>query len=96
MKRGSATTAGVNDDLRRLLEIREALPNVRAFLVLISEGKRPLRFVSDKSFAVRKKLRIPGTDGHCLVRAVLKAVPAVKSLDNAHYACAIEVLSKDD
>lgn len=95
VKRGSASTAGVNDDLRRLLEIRRAMPNVRAFLLLISEGKRPSRFVTEKSFAVRKKLPIPSSDGHCFVRAVMKAVPAVKSLDNAHYACAIEVLPND-
>lgn len=92
VKRGSASTAGINDDLRRLLEIRKALPNVRAFLLVISEGKRPKRFVTAKSFAVRKKLPIPDSEGHCLVRAVMKAVPAVNSLDNAHYACAIEVL----
>jgi hypothetical protein len=96
VKRGSASTTGVNDDLRRLLEIRRALPHVRAFLLLISEGKRPGRFVTEKSFAVRKKLPIPNSSGHCYVRAVMKAVPAVKSLDNAHYACAIEVLPNDD
>jgi hypothetical protein len=95
LKRGSASIAGINDDLRRLLEIRKAMPKVRAFLLVISEGKRPKRYVSDKSFAVRKKLPIPGSDGHCLVRAVMKAVPAVKSLDNAHYACAIEVLPNE-
>lgn len=96
VKRGSASTAGINDDLRRLLELKRALPTVRAFLLLISEGKRPTRFVTSKSFAVRKKLPIPGSEGHCYVRAVMKAVPAVKSLDNAHYACAIEVLPNDD
>ncbi len=92
VKRGSASNAAVNEDLRRLLEIKKAMPAVKAFLLLISEGKRPIRFVTDESFAVRKKLPIPDTDGHCYVRAVMKAVPAVKSLDNAHYACAIEVL----
>lgn len=92
VKRGSASNAAVNDDLRRLLEIKKARPNVRAFLLLVSEGKRPVRFVTAKSFAVRKKILIPETNGHCYVRAVMKAVPAVKSLDNAHYACAVEVL----
>lgn len=96
VKRGSASTASVNDDLRRLLELKRVLPNVRAFLLVISEGKRPSRFVTAKSFAVRKKRAIPDADGHCYVRAVMKAVPAVKSLDNAHYACAIEVLPDDD
>jgi hypothetical protein len=95
VKRGAAYAAGVNDDLRRLLEVRRALPNVRAFLLLISEGRRPNRFITDKSFAVRKRLPIPDSNGHCFVRAVMKAVPAVKSLDNAHYACAIEVLPND-
>ena len=91
LKRGSASKSAVNNDLRRLLEIKKSRPDVRAFLLLISEGKRPIRFVTEKSFAVRKKLPIPEADGHCFVRAVMKAVPAVNSLDNAHYACAIEV-----
>ena len=95
VKRGSASNTAVNDDLRRLLEIKKARPDVKAFLLLVSEGKRPIRFVTAKSFAVRKKLPIPKSDGHCYVRAVMKAVPAVKSLDNAHYACAVEVLSNE-
>jgi len=90
--RGSASKNAVNDDLRRLLEAKKALPLVRAFLLLISERKRPARFVKPDSFAIRRKHSIPDTDGHCYVRAVLKAVPAVRSLDKAHYACAIEVL----
>lgn len=95
VKRGSASNTAVDDDLRRLLEIKRARPSVKAFLLLISEGKRPSRFVTDKSFALRKKLSIPKTDGHCYVRAVMKAIPAVNSLDNAHYGCAIEVLSNE-
>lgn len=93
VKRGSAPSGAVNDDLRRLLELKQKRPEVRAFLLVISEGRRPTRFVTDKSFATNKKLTIPDTDGHCFVRAVMKAVPAVKSLDTAHYACAIEVVA---
>lgn len=96
VKRVSTSNNGaVNDDLRRLLELKIARPDVNAFLLLVSEGRLPTLFVTPKSFAVKKKLAIPGTDGHCYVRAVMKAVPAVKSLHNAHYACAIEVLSND-
>ena len=95
VKRGSASTAAVNDDLRRLLELKRARPKVSAFLLLVSERRLPARFVTPKSFAVKKKLPIPKTDGHCYVRAVMKAVPAVKSLQNAHYACAIEVVDKN-
>jgi hypothetical protein len=93
VKRGSASTTAVNDDLKRLAELKAARPDVGAWLLLVSEGRRPARFVTEKSFAVRKKLAIPDSAGHCYVRAVMKAVPAVKSLDNAHYACAIEVLA---
>jgi len=93
VKRGSASNKAVNSDLRRLLEIKKYRPEVRAFLLVISEGKRPARFVNSESFSIKKKLPIPDSDGYCYVRAVMKAVPAVKSLDNAHYACAIEVYS---
>jgi hypothetical protein len=96
VKRGSASNAAVNDDLRRLAELKAKRPEVSAWLLLISEGRRPVRFVTDKSFAVRKKVKIPDSDGHCYVRAVMKAVPAVKSLDNAHYACAIEILAGEN
>ena len=92
VKRGSASTGAVNDDLRRLLEFKRARPKIRAFLLLVSEGRRPTRFVSEASFAIKKNLPIPDTNGFCRTRAVLKAVPAVKSLDTAHYGCAIEVL----
>jgi hypothetical protein len=92
VKRGSASSASIEADLRRLLQMRKARPEVRAFLLLISEQRRPTRFVRDTSFAVKKKIPIEDTDGHCRVRAVMKAVPAIKSLDNAHYGCAIEVL----
>jgi hypothetical protein len=95
VKRGKASATAVNDDLRRLLELKKACPGVTVYLLLVSEGRRPTRFVTDKSFAIRKKLSIPETDGHCYVRAVMKAVPAVKSLDSAHYACAIEVVSNE-
>ncbi len=92
VKRGSAPKAAIDNDLRRLLEVKRTIPSVRAFLLLISERKRPGRFVDAGSFAIRRKQSIPESDGHCYVRAVLKAVPAVTSLDHAHYACAIEVL----
>lgn len=92
VKRGSASPASVEADLRRLLQMRRARPKTRAFLLLISEQRRPTRFVHPTSFAVKKKIPIEGTDGHCRVRAVMKAVPAIKSLDNAHYGCAVEVL----
>jgi len=45
VKRGSASTAAVNDDLRRLLELKKARPKVSAFLLLVSERRLPARFV---------------------------------------------------
>ena len=92
VKRGSASATSIESDLRRLLQMKEAQPHIRAFLLLISEKKRPIRYVTSQSFAVKRKLPIKGSNGHCRVRAVMKAVPAIKSLDNAHYGCAIEVL----
>lgn len=94
VKRGSASKGAVDSDLRRLAELKSARQDISAWLILVSEGRRPERFVTPKSFAVRKKIDIPDSTGHCYVRAVMKAVPAIKSLDNAHYACAIEVIGK--
>jgi hypothetical protein len=92
VKRGSASSASVDGDLRRLLQMRRARPEIRAFLLLISEQRRPTRFVNPRSFAVKKKILIEHTDGHCRVRTVMKAVPLIRSLDRAHYGCAVEVL----
>lgn len=92
VKRGKASKAAINADLRRLLELKRARPEIRAFLLLISEGQRPTDFVTEESFAIRKNLPIANTSGFCRTRVVMKAVQAVKSLNTAHYGCAIEIL----
>src|ERR1039457_516315 len=93
VKRGSASTAALNDDLRRLSELKMARPKVRAFLLLVSERRLPTRFVTPKSFAGKKKLPTPKTTAPCYFRAVINVFSAVKSLQNAHYACSIEVVN---
>ena len=92
VKRGGACAASIDDDLRRLAQPKKARPGIRAFFLLISEYRRPERFVTDKSLAMKGRLEIKDTDAYCMVRAVMKAVQMVKKLDNAHYGCAIEVL----
>jgi hypothetical protein len=96
VKRGSALRTSIENDLRRLYQMKAAQPHIRAFLLLISERKRPAPYVTPRSFASKRKFQIEDSEGHCRVRAVMKAVPAITKLDNAHYACAIEVLLPDD
>ena len=91
-KRGGAPPAVIEEDLRRLAQLKKARPGIRAFLLLISERRRPKRFVTDEGKRVTRVIKITGTDAYCRVRVVMKAVPAVTKLDNAYYGCAIEVL----
>jgi hypothetical protein len=91
VKRYSAGKREIEADLRRLAEIRHRYPKTRAFLFVISEGKRPNRFLNDKGNSLKGKLRIPDSKDHFRVRRTLKAAHAYTRWENAQYACLLEV-----
>lgn len=96
VKRASAGNTLINDDLRRLVAVRTARRDIRAFLFLIAEASRPTRFVSDEGASILGRHNIPQSTGHFRVRRTWKAARAYSNKESAHYACLIEAFAKYD
>lgn len=93
VKRGSAPPAQIDEDLKRLAVLKAANPGVQALLFLVSEARRPQRFVSTEGRAILGKHEIPTTTSHYRVRRACKAASAFSGKESAHYACIIEVFN---
>jgi hypothetical protein len=91
VKRASAPRAQMNADLCRLAAASCACHNIRAFLFVISEAKRPKRFVNKKGLSIPGQHKIPKSDAHYRVRRTWKAAHAFTKRERAQYACLIEV-----
>ncbi len=101
VKRGSASRNDVSKDLQRLAMLNSFRPNVRTFLLLISEGKLPNQFAwfaesenPDDVTAARNPVSVQGINAVIKVRRVCKAMSSVKS-KSGHSAILIEVISKE-
>lgn len=91
VKRGSASTSGINEDLKRLYSfLRATQTNARAFLIVVSESKAPKRFVTDGKSRLGT-FPIPSSDGCFHVRRTVKAASSFSKKSSAHYVCLIEV-----
>jgi hypothetical protein len=91
VKRASSPQALITADLQRLVAARRLCPDIRAFLFVISEAKRPKRFVHREGRSLGGKHVIPNSDGYYRVRRTWKAAHAFEKRDRAQYACLIEV-----
>lgn len=91
VKRAAAAKSQINADLSRLCTARRLCPHVRAFLFVISEAKRPSRFVHEGGHSIVGKHEIPDCEGHYRVRRTWKAAHAFTKRERAQYACLIEV-----
>lgn len=91
VKRASASKSQINADLSRLATARRLRPEIRAFLFVISEAKRPRRFVHEGGHSITGKHDIPDSDGYYRVRRTWKAAHAFTKRERAQYACLIEV-----
>ena len=89
VKRASPGGAQIDNDLQRLAEVKAAVPKVRAFLFVVSEARRPMRFVSRNGRAILGATEIPGATYR--VRRACKASAAFNGRETAHYACIIEL-----
>jgi hypothetical protein len=89
VKRNSASLKLINEDLKRLADVKRKKHNVRCFLLLVSQSSKPKTFVNHNGMAVKKT--IPFADFHADVRRVCKATGSFKGKNSAHYACLIEV-----
>lgn len=91
VKRGSASKANIDDDLKRLHAfLSTSQTNARAFLVIVSESKALTRFV----FEGKSRLGthdIPNSTGCFHVRRTVKAAASFSKKSSAHYVCLLEV-----
>lgn len=91
VKRGSATKAGIDDDLKRLYTfLGGTQTNARAFLIVVSESKAPTRFITEGKSRLGSH-SIPGTSGCFHVRRTVKAAATFSKRNSAHYVCLLEV-----
>ena len=93
VKRGTAPKAQIDNDLQRLAALKDENPNVRAMLFLVSESKRPKRFVSKEGRAILGECSVPNASANYRVRRACKAASAFSGKETAHYGCIIEVFS---
>ena len=91
VKRGMASRAAIDEDLKRLYRFLMATPTqARAFLIVVSEAKSPNRFVLDGKSRLATN-PIPGVNGCFRVRRTVKATASFSNKKRAHYVCLLEV-----
>jgi hypothetical protein len=91
-KRALAPTREINKDFLRLAALKAARPNVRTFLLVLSEAGRVNRFVDERGKSRVGTQNIPNSSSASFsVQKTLKAAPAFSNRDSAHYASIIEV-----
>lgn len=93
VKRASSARGQIDQDLKRLATFKGANPHARAFLFVVSEVRRPKRFVSSNGKAIRRTTTISGTSSHYKIRRVCKAAASFNGKESANYACIIEVFN---
>ncbi len=93
VKRAKASKRSITNDLQRLAAVKREKPNIRCFLIVVSEAYLPDQFVSSKGTAKLKKTKIINTSDCYKVRLVCKAASSFKRISSANYACLIEVFT---
>lgn len=88
VKRADAGNAEIEKDIDRLARVKVARPDTRAFVIVVSEAKRPRRFVNNSGRAFRKHK----SGLRYAVRRVCAASASVKRGNTASYAVLVEVL----
>jgi len=95
VKKANAGKALIFNDIKRLSEfINGANADSKAYLLVVSQGKRPKKLVTENGCAIKRTNPL-GSDNKIVeykVRRVIKASHSFKSKGRAHYVCSIEVL----
>jgi hypothetical protein len=91
VKRATASRGLIDRDLQRLACLKQALPENRAMLFVISEARRPAWFVESNGVRNKRKHRISGTNTYFRVVRACKATSLFSGKNTAHYSCVLEV-----
>ena len=89
VKRQQSSLKSIKSDLERLYKVKQAKPEIRCFLLLVSQKKRPKHFVTTNGLAKRGFLSDMGIP--CKVIRVCKAAASFRKEKSAHYVCLVEV-----
>lgn len=92
VKRDKSKTK-INPDIERLGKYKIENPQVRCFLIVVSESKRPNRFVGNNGEALGIIEKSEWNDYKVNVRRVCKATSSFRdnNVEKAHYVCLIEI-----
>lgn len=84
----------INNDLLRLAEIKRLNNEIRAFLIVVSESKKPKKYVTSEGKAKLGIKAIPKSDFVYKIRRVCKAAESfnIQKSKSTHYVCALEVI----
>lgn len=92
VKRADSSKKSISNDLNRLIAVKKECPEIRAYLIVVSEKGRPKAFVNEGGRAITGRQRVEG--GFYYVRKVCKASSSFSFKESAHYACVLEVFSE--
>lgn len=93
VKRAKSPNKKVSEDFKRLAMCHKANPDSRCFLLIVSQGFRPKKYITEEGKAILEEIK--GKGYKAKVRRACKAASSFKSKDRAHYACLIEVISHE-
>lgn len=93
VKRATAPKNQIDADISRLVEVRAVLPDVKTYLIVVAEAKRPKRFVSSGGVSITTKQQLDGGAGYYKVRRTFKAAHAYTKVEKSQYACLIETFA---
>ena len=96
VKRNSSSE--IMKDIVRLGELKILQPQLKTYLIVISENKRPKKFVTEYGTEVNKEFEIKKNQKKYSykVRKVVKMSHYFSIKEKAHYACVLEVLKTEN
>jgi hypothetical protein len=96
VKRADTGQKLIEADLEKLANLKKLKPTLRVFLILVSEGKRPLKYVTEKGESDKTFYPIHNTQYSAYPKRVCKSSSSFRSnfRVNSNYAILIEVLRR--
>lgn len=88
VKRSSSSK--ILEDVERLGSLKKLNPEIKAYLLIVSEHKRPQEYVTENGCKMKKKFKQKEYEYE--VRRVVKMSHAFTKKEHAHYACVLEVV----
>ncbi len=94
VKREESGKIMIQKDLFKLIRIKEKHPNVKCYQIIVSQGKRPQKFVTLNGVSDRKSYAIINTNYAAKAIRVCKSTSSFRdeSPNKANYVCLVEIV----